>query len=682
MASLPASRLGPRAGNPTRRVQVLDPIVAERIAAGEVVERPASVVKELIENSLDAEATEITVQLEEGGRSLIEVTDNGVGILPDDLPVCVRRHATSKISRFEDLESLGTLGFRGEALPSIGAVSELQILSRARGEDTAHLLRLGPDSPLSRPEVDRITFGHFLGSEHGTRIQARGLFSQVPARLKFLKSQGAEVGQVREWMERLALAHPGVGFKLISEGRTVLSLRPRGPGKEAERIGAILAGHESYPVIEASRVTAFGSSARGELRLRAFWLQGLSSPQAKKIVQIVNGRVVRDRLIQQAIMTSFRQALLPGQFPAVVLYVGLDPAELDVNVHPTKTEVRFLDGRKIFTAVDRLFSSMIEEKGAPAAVAARASLTTGVPGPLQGEEPGAPSPTRGECADFSEGMGPELRLAPPTSPPPRWRASEPAPTEQKPFDFRAQPSAPLSPPAVQPGERVAASHQGGADPAVAAEPASAIQALGLAPERLAGIIFNTYLMYDLGRELVLVDQHAAHERIRYEKLRARALGGSTRGSGAPPQALLIPETAHFAEADKPVIESRIPWLEALGFEAELFGESALLFRAVPAEWGFSELKPRLRNLVERLIHAEAEGHSRSGILLDSSLFEKLASEACHSAVRAGDRLEPLEARHLVDALGRCEHPWNCPHGRPTIVRIARGRIEEWFQRRI
>lgn len=602
------------------RVHVLNPLVAERIAAGEVIERPASVVKELVENSLDAGATEVAVVLEDGGKGLIEVLDNGHGIYRDDLKVCIQRHATSKLSSLDDLEKISTLGFRGEALPSIGAVADLTLLSKVEKADTSYQLHI--HSMQADPEPQAVTFGHFLSSSHGTRIQARGLFSQVPARLKFLKSQAAEVGQVREWIERLALAHPQVGFQLVSDGRSVLKLRPQ---DEVARVKAILSDGDNYPVVSANNDLGFRDREKGYLHIRAHWLQGLSSPQTRRVLQVVNGRSVRDRLLQQAILSAFRQALLPGQFPAIAVYIEMDPAQLDVNVHPTKTEIRFLDSRKIFHAVETLISSMIEKNGAPAFVPSRS-----------------------------------------------WGAAEPAPA----FSFAAPPT--MSQPLASQSFGYARSTEVQNRPDSQEATSSQAAKLGLTPERFMGTSFNTYLFYDLGEELALIDQHAAHERIRYEKLKHRATGSAIRQTT---QALLLPEAVHFESEKRSVLEDRVSWLTALGFEVEIFGEDTLLFRAIPGEWGAYELRTRLKNLVERITELDS-GTTLPQVLMDESLFEKLASEACHSAIRAGDRLERLEALELVEQLFRCEHPWNCPHGRPTVARIPKGKIEEWFLRRV
>ncbi|OFZ79036.1 MAG: hypothetical protein A2603_10130 [Bdellovibrionales bacterium RIFOXYD1_FULL_55_31] len=604
------------------RIKILNAAVAERIAAGEVIERPASVVKELVENSLDAGASEIAVFLEDGGKGLIEVLDNGHGMTREDLSLCIERHATSKLSSLADLENLTTLGFRGEALPSIAAVSDLSILSRSSGEgDSGTAYELLP-RPIGEAQhsLRPVTFGHFLNSPQGTRIRVQSLFSQVPARLKFLKSQASEVSQVREWVERLAIAHPGSGFRLTSDGRTILNLRP---AEEPARTRGILADDESFPVVSAD-------SELPGLRARAHWIQGLSSQQTRRIVQVVNGRAVRDRLLQQAILTAFRQALLPGQFPAIALFLEIDPGQLDVNVHPTKTEIRFLNSRQVFHCVESLIGMMIHRSGAPAH-AGRIETGSGA------------SEFQPETEPFQTSQSPAMT----------WRASEP--TRQESLDF-------TSPSTSEP-----------------------IDMGPLSSGRFAGILFNTYLVYDLGDELALVDQHAADERIRFEALRNRVFQNEQTNSKEPraSQSLLIPEAVHFPVERRLELETRLRWLETLGFEVELFGESTLVFRAIPPEWTSDALRPRLKNLVDRVLsYSDRADRESPDVLMDETLFETLASEACHSAVRAGDRVEPVEAQSIVRQLFQCDHPWNCPHGRPTVVRIPRSRIEEWFQRRV
>lgn len=611
------------------RISILSPLVAEQIAAGEVVERPSSVVKELVENALDAGATEVSVRLEDGGKALIEVLDNGYGMGRRDLELAVLRHATSKIREVSDLERLATLGFRGEALPSIAACADLSILSRERDSSETYEWRNG--------EVSAATFGNFHATKHGTRMQVRSLFSQIPARLKFLKSATGEVGAVREWMERLALTNPSVGFKLETEARTLLYYRAE---SEASRVARVLGDDGGYPVITEEVIEA------GAIRARIHWLQGATSPQMRKIIQAVNGRAVRDRLLNQAILTPFRQALLPGQFPWLALFLDVPPSLIDVNVHPTKTELRFLNASQIFRTIERLGESMIGKHGSVG---------------FASQPGGASSAGRVESA-----------LATYTE---NFRAESAAYTPSF-FSTPAQSLDAISAPSSDRGTS-----------SMGTPPFIPTMGHPFTPDRYVGAIFSTYLLYDLGTEMALIDQHAAHERIRFERLRARALRSA---EGAESQSLLVPEVARFPAENRARIEARLPLLESLGFSAELFGgnesHEQLLFRAIPAEWGAANLRTRLLTLVEKLGALEdseiPKDEAHRVLKLDEKLFEKLASEACHSAVRAGDRLDDETARTIVEALFECEHPWNCPHGRPTVARVPRTRFEEWFQRRV
>jgi len=624
--------------------------VAEQIAAGEVIERPASVVKELLENSLDAGATEVAVTLKDGGKSLIEVLDNGSGIHAEDLPLAVERHATSKLRAIDDLETLHTLGFRGEALASIGAVSSLQIISRVKATAglepaSAHEIRLDHSTrELSQATATPATFGHFLGSSHGTRLRAEGLFSQIPARLKFLKSAGSELSQIREWMERLALSHPEVGFKLQSDDRVILNLRPQ---SIEERIRTVVADGEDFPIQHAEVLR------EGGLKLKAYWVQGMSLPHTRSLIQLVNGRALRDRLIQQAMLQPFRQSLLPGKFPALVAYLELDPRELDVNVHPTKSEIRFLDSRKIFTAFDEALGRLIQQHGAVAYVGGASSL--GSSNVTNASHPSGMDVPFYSAAPHSPGMARSSDWLP--------QAAQTS-LELQPQPFRLSESASVD--VTNPEAPVPAQTFG--NPALQA----------FRPENYLGILFRTYLAFDLGDELGLIDQHAAHERIRYEQLKLRAL---KRAQNSDVQNLLIPEVVRFDESRSASLESRLPVLENLGFHSEVFGPGQLLVRSIPPEWGNVELRIHLKNLVERLLGLELSGTTGvEQLFLDERLFEKLASEACRSSVRAGDRVDSWSARALVEQLGTCEHPWNCPHGRPTTARVPKARFEEWFQR--
>lgn len=605
------------------RVALLPPEVAERIAAGEVIERPSSVVKELVENSLDAGATEVAVHLESGGKSLIEVLDNGRGMSRDDLILCIERHATSKLKNLDDLERLVTLGFRGEALPSIAAVSELSLISRQAGHSQAWEINKATSGKFGVPQA--ITFGHFLGTPHGTRIRAESLFSQMPARLKFLRSEGAEVSQVREWMERLSLGRPDVGMRLLSHDRSLFSVRP---GTRSERVRDVLSEGSEFPIREGKAEDNVGGGARASV----YWLEGLSVPHSRKIAQVVNGRSVKDRVLQQALLQPFRQALLPGRFPALVLYLELPPSDLDVNVHPTKTEVRFLDSKKIFSLVVRAVESLMAEQGNTIIVAP--AMKHG------GNETPALAPSIGWNTS--------------------WATERIRAAESQISALRSNGEAPQQ----QVFEQHAMSFNSASLPDFLVE------------GKTIGTLFETYVLHDNGDELVLIDQHAAHERIRYEKLKSQVFSSECL---PPNQQLLLPEVVRFLPEQRMLLESRLSWISKLGFECEIFGKESVVFRAVPTAWGTRGLALRLKSLIDRVIEIDSE---ETELALDEMLFEKLASEACHSAIRAGDSLDTIEVISLIRDLFQCEHPWNCPHGRPTVVRIPRLKFEEWFQRKV
>jgi len=717
------------------KISLLPPGVAERIAAGEVIERPASVIKELVENSLDAGATEVAVILEDGGKSLIEILDNGHGMSAEDLALSIERHATSKLSSLEDLEKIATLGFRGEALASVAAVSDLSIVSRTDNNlSEAYQLLAGDVThrKIKKPTPSPVTFGYFLNSPHGTRIRAAGLFSQIPARLKFLKSQAAEVSQTREWLERLALAYPHVGFRLVSGDRTILTLRPE---DEVSRVRAILSDGDDYPIVTAEHEQD-GFRDLG-LKIRLHWVQGLSTSNSRKLIQVVNSRAVKDRVLQQAVLAPFRQALLPGHYPAVALFIEINPAAIDVNVHPSKIEIRFLDTRKIFSSIDALVKSMIARHGAPAIAApvfaplAPSSAPSSAPSEntSDSDSPTLSSPSAPRADSFTtpfdgsaalsnygrsptpHGWSPENSRSGQTFPL-RDRPSERQNPGQyaMPQDPQGQPSNPYglekplslwqaSEANSQQSDHSSAAHA--PPPHDRSTPGAPHLTANLDPlefSRYVGTLFNTYLIYEKKNEVILIDQHAAHERIRYENLQKKFLRKSVpdaEGVDAGPvfhsQALLMPEAIRVSTEDRQALALRLKQISYFGFEAGFSDEAGVadptvLFRAVPAEWGFNQLKPRLRNLLDRLISlndpASLGGEVDGSIVLDETTFELLASEACHSSVRAGDPLELQESSQLAEQLFRCEHPWNCPHGRPTVVYLPQAKFEEWFQRRV
>jgi DNA mismatch repair protein MutL len=600
------------------KIAILPPLIAERIAAGEVIERPASVVKELVENSIDAGATQVEVRLQKGGCDLIEVLDDGHGMAKDDLEISVCRHATSKIKLFEDLSKLNTLGFRGEALPSIAAVAELTITSRNVEETETYEIKAAHTAPV-QAKSERVANYNFLGKSHGTRIRVASLFSQIPARLKFMKSPGAESSAVREILERLALTHPEVRFALFSEERKLLDLPIESLAKRTERMLG-----DGNP-FEVAQVKLDGAWA-----IEIIWLRGLSNPHTRSMYQIVNGRALRDRTLQMAMLQPLRQSFLPGNFPAMVVKLDIPTDEIDVNVHPTKTEIRFLDSRKIFAlchaAIDRL---LVES-----------------------------TPTENLGNFWKE------------------RAEESANQNFSSHHYIPNRQGYLTPTSVG----VATNTSGEENPALMGSPPSLNDDFSFDTTpfgQFRGVLFSTYFVFEQGDELLLIDQHAAHERIRYERLKNSVL----KREVIEQQELLVPEVIKLTTDKIHELKAKIALLPILGFDAEIFSEESVLFRTIPAVWGMSGLTPRLKNLLERLIDSEVDVENKT-LTWDETLFEKVAMEACRSSFKAGDHIHEAGAVDLTRKLMKCEHPGNCPHGRPTFIKINKLKVEEWFSRKI
>lgn len=588
---------------PARPVRILDPLVAERIAAGEVIERPASVVKELVENSIDAGATRIEVELKKGGIEEIIITDNGCGMTRESLETSLCRHATSKIENLDDLMNLSSLGFRGEALPSIASVSDLTITSRAALHDSitqtfeAQAFHTAPKKGTARVVPNTL----YLGSNHGTRVNVQSLFSRIPARLKFLKSPGAETSAIREIIEREAIAHPEVAFTLKSDGRMLLKLEQE---TFPERASKILSDDDTpFEVIHES----IGNSSWS---LEVVWLKGMAAPHTRKLLQVINHRPIRDRIFQQALLLPLKQSFLPGNFPVLAARLSIPAGEIDVNAHPTKLEVRFLESKKVFAITQALFDQLQKNQRAIHSEA----MSSHTPSSSYFSEPHFSSSPHQDFA-YSTSLAEPISNS--------FASSSPAfPDFHSPFgEYR-------------------------------------------------GTLFSTYLLFEKENELLMVDQHAAHERIRYEALQNKALGQTALQS----QQLLVPEVVKTRNV------SLAQELTHLGFEAESFGEESIIVRAIPAVWGMYDLNLRIRSLIERLEENVQTGTSTDHPVWDEALFEKIAMEACRGSVKAGDRLSQPQAEDLVRKLFKCAHPGNCPHGRPAFIKVSKNKFDEWFQR--
>jgi DNA mismatch repair protein MutL len=583
-------------------IRQLPPNLINRIAAGEVVERPASVVKELIENAIDAGASRIDVVASGGGLSLIRVTDDGSGMDRDDLVLAIERHATSKL-KDDDLSHILTLGFRGEALPSIAAVARLTIVSRARGADQAHEIAVdGGRKGQLKPAA--------IGE--GTRIEVRDLFYATPARLKFMKSERAETAAIADVVKRLALANPEIAFSLSTGDRATLRLEPCPPGlldHGLARLGRIL-GEEF--VTDALTVRA----ARGSLAVEGFaGLATLHRPNSLGQHLVVNGRPVRDKLLAGAVRGGYGDLVPNGRHPMLALFLTLPPDEVDVNVHPAKTELRFRDAQ----AVRALIVTALHEALGSAQHRATASLS-------------------------------EQALSRMTRP-----AGAPMPNRQA-FGFADRAQAPLAPVAAP----SAVTHVVAADDSAVAFPLGAARAQ----------VHDTFIIAETENSLVIVDQHAAHERLVYERLKkAFANGGLSR------QMLLIPEVVELDAEAAERLAGAAEDLERLGLVVEAFGQSAMIVREVPALLGQGNIQGLMRDLADEL--AEGEG----SLVVSERLDHVLSTMACHGSVRAGRRLNATEMNALLRDMEATPFSGQCNHGRPTYVELKLSDIEKLFQRR-
>ena len=659
MSAAPDVRDPPRAA-----VRRLDPILVDRIAAGEVVERPASAVKELVENAVDAGARSIEVAIEGGGRRLIRVVDDGIGMGAEDLALAVERHATSKLPD-GDLTRIGSLGFRGEALPSIGAVSRLVITSRtADGEGVSLTIDSGLKGPVRPAPATR-----------GTRIEVTELFAATPARLKFLKSDRAETAAVSEILRRLAVAQPQIRFTLRTEsGSPIVFPAESEPGPAAllRRLGAVLGPDfpgNSVPVDMARE----GFALAGHVGLPTF-----HRGAANHIHFVVNGRPVRDRLLLGAVRGAYADTMSSDRHPVLALALTCDPALVDVNVHPAKTELRFREPGLVRALIVSAIHEALRRAGTR-------SASTGTQAALDALRAGGGGfQPMGSGGGFAVHSG--LSAASPLMPRPASRLFS-GPSVAAPAGYRPAPR-----PASQAG------HPGFAETPQAlfsadlappgadlrpepetlpeAETASETYPLGAARAQ----IHETYIVAQTRDGIVLVDQHAAHERLVYERLKRERAGG-----GVLAQGLLIPDVIEMApeEADR-LVESA-PDLERLGLSLEAFGPGAVLVRSVPSALAGGSVKGLVLDVLDAL---EASGVEEGGPAgagdpdpVSRRLDAILSRMSCHGSIRAGRRLKPEEMNALLREMEATPLSGSCNHGRPTFVTLGLADIERLFGRR-
>jgi DNA mismatch repair protein MutL len=589
-------------GTPIRR---LDPNTVGKIAAGEVVERPASIVKELVENALDSGASSVRVELRGGGREMIRVTDDGSGIAGEDLPLAVERHATSKLARFEDLDSLASYGFRGEALASIAAVSDLEIVSRPPASRHALRLRVRHGA-ASKPEP--------VAAPVGTTVSVRDLFENVPARRKFLRREATEAGYAQRAVTACALAFPSVRFDVIIDGKTALATD--GSGDLANTIVSVLGPETAAQMVPIRDIDAIDGSGpdNSPVEARGFiGLPSLTRGNRQHMFITVNRRWIDHRALNFAIEQAYSTLLMAGRFPVVVLDIDVPPGGLDVNVHPTKREVRFSDERLIFSILQRAVrETLVLHTAAQPIPPARFSPLT--PETVQ-RRLSLAHPER-----FRSGVEPATATE-------TIDTDAPSPHEREHFDVAAE------------------------TPVL----------------RVLGQVSGNYIIAEGPDGMYLIDQHAAHERVLYERIL------SQRQRGEPDrQTLLEPVVVELTTSQMDVLETCREELVGLGFDIDDFGGGTIAARAIPAIMRGRDIPAAIHTILDEI------GQGGRG----DSLFDSLAiSAACHSAIRAGQLLTIPEMRELVMQLERCSSPRACGHGRPTILHMSQDELERQFERR-
>lgn len=629
MARTPRDAVGSVSG----AIEILSSVVADQIAAGEVIERPASIVKELVENALDAGASEVEVEVQAGGTEGIVVRDDGAGMAREDAERACLRHATSKLREIGELDGIASFGFRGEALASISAVSETTIASRRPDDEEGTRVR------VVQGKVAEILPA---GLPPGTRIEVRELFASVPARRKFLRKAGTELGHISDWLQRAALAHPEVAFSLKNGAREVFRHPAvRDPDERLRQVqGAARA---------AEMVACAGEHAG--VRVRG-WVSraGTSYAQSKTILTFVGGRVVRDRLLTRAILDAYRALLPQGRYPAVVLFLDVPAGMVDVNVHPTKIEVRFADGDAIYSAVLHTIRRTLDD-----AIQAPATRSKG------GEEQSAESDRRVRAALARYAERPSTRAERVY----RMRESAAPGT----LAARATGAGMAATPSTT---GLGAGAELGQQPMPFAEPVVAGSTPRFADLRIIGQALNGYIVCEGSEGLVLIDQHAAHERVRFERLRSAAK--ETIAS----QQLLVPAVVELDEGALATLEAHAAELVGAGFEVDGFGAGRVMLRALPATLDVStDAEVLLADLARDLGQAGLAGGAERIVAARDTL---LARVACHGAVRVGDPLVPAEMQRLVADLDSIPFAATCPHGRPLMAELPRSEIERRVRR--
>ena len=661
------------------RIRLLPEHVANQIAAGEVVERPASVVKELVENALDAGSTRIVVEIGAGGRSLIRVSDDGVGMSRDDALLCLERHATSKLRRAEDLAAIETMGFRGEAIPSIASVSRFTLTTREQDPATVEATQVVIHG-------GKILEVKAAASLPGTAVEVRQLFFNLPARRKFLRTEETERAHIQQYLTLAALAWPAVGFTLSIDGRVAWQFPPvrTGSGTEAllGRLQQIQGGDipllpvEFTAQVEESRdpdtspqPDETGIRRAAPVRVWGFiGAPGVSRSTRDEQHLFVNRRPVDNRGLNFALMEGYHTSLMKGRYPVCCLFIELDPAAVDVNVHPQKREVRFREEPAIRRLVARAVRETLLRFHPQDPAEARPVTRASVPSPVST----TPPPPLQSALEFTATPSPSAAPRPPSAPAPFPQPVPSAPASETGvvrIPFPAAPPPSTVPSAHLPEGSTVASRPIPLPGRESTAPAGAIPLLHV-PLRIVGVIGRLYVVLESDRGLVLLDQHAAHERILFEQMLARLEADGQAAS----QRLLLPETVELPPRDAVFLRDHLETLSRLGVGLREFGDRTFLLDALPPFVKAGQPRQFVTGLVDSL---KAAGTGVNSVRLGEDV---VAKTVCRHAVKANDPLAGRELERLVEDLRRCAMPYTCPHGRPTLIEMGWRELEKKFGR--
>jgi DNA mismatch repair protein MutL len=678
------------------QIHLLDTDTINKIAAGEVVERPLNVAKELIENAIDAGATAITCEIRDGGISLLRVTDNGCGIEPDQIARAFQRHATSKIEDEKDLNHLETLGFRGEALSSIAAVAQVEMITKVRSSLTGiHATNTG----LNPTDTDVIPLELTeIGAPDGTTVIVRNLFYNVPVRRKFLKSAQTETGYITELLEHMALSHPDISFHFRAGNKE--KLHTSGNGNIKELIYRIYGKEISDAVLPIS--DAMQAVPSGEIRMTGF----IGKPETSRGTRgfelfFVNGRVIENEILSRSLESGYRTDLMQHQFPFAVLYLTMDPSLVDVNVHPSKKEARFADNQALYDFIDGAVHSVLhgsalipkatlqldreirketaaeksaslQDKSEPFEPVRRAEQ--GEPVAVPGTPRETAAPAAAETPDSSTGKDKEDDFFDD-----RRTRIVPEALSDGSADYAASNKAPAKEASVTAPKETAPAKDASVTAPIETAPDNAapdsaqqiMSSLQAGQYRLLGQIFKTYWLVAFDDKLLMIDQHAAHEKVRYERLMKQYR--ERQNEPAPSQMMMPPSVITFSGKEEAVFLQYQDVFTAMGYQIEPFGGNAYAIRAVPMELFGSQPEALLRDTLDEIMESKLSGDPQD-------ILSRIATASCKAAVKGNRPLSEAEAKALIDELLTLDNPYHCPHGRPTMIELSEADIERRFKR--